>query len=68
VPVCMIHSKDDDYVLPENMEHIYAGLANASDKSKHYVSGSGHVVTRDASCGRVFEIAREFIRRVESQT
>lgn len=65
VPVCLIHSKDDDYVLPENMEHIYAGLVNVVDKEKHYVSGSGHVVTRDAARGQVFEIAREFIKRVE---
>jgi len=65
VPVCMIHSKDDDYVLPENMEHIYAGLVNVVDKEKHYVLGSGHVVTRDAACGQVFEIARDFIKRVE---
>jgi carboxylesterase len=67
VPVCMIHSKDDDYVVPENMEHIFAGLVNASDKTKHYVTGSGHVVTRDAARGQVFEIARDFIRRVDSQ-
>jgi carboxylesterase len=67
VPVCMIHSKDDDYVLPENMERIYAGLVNVSQKEKHYVSGSGHVVTRDAARRQVFEMAREFIRRVESQ-
>jgi carboxylesterase len=66
VPVCMIHSKDDDYVLPENMEQIYAGLVNASDKTKFYVTRSGHVVTRDAARGQVFEIARDFIRRVES--
>ena len=67
VPVCLIHSKDDDYVLPVNMENIYVGLVNAADKSKNYVSGSGHVVTRDAARGQVFEIARDFIRRVEHQ-
>jgi carboxylesterase len=67
VPVCMIHSKDDDYVLPVNMENIFAGLVNAADKSKNYVSGSGHVVTRDAAQGQVFEIARDFIRRVETE-
>ena len=65
VPVCLIHSKDDGYVLPENMERLYAGLVNASDKSKFYVTGSGHVATRDAARGKVFEIAQDFIRRVE---
>jgi carboxylesterase len=66
-PVMLIHSKDDAYVLPENMEHIYAGLVNASDKTKLYVTGSGHVVTRDAARQQVFEAARDFIQRVESQ-
>ncbi|MDO9302329.1 MAG: alpha/beta fold hydrolase [Anaerolineales bacterium] len=68
VPVCLIHSKDDGYVLPENMEHIYAGLVNAEDKTKLLVTGSGHIVTRDAARHQVFEIARDFIRRVESQS
>jgi carboxylesterase len=67
VPVLMIHSKDDAYVLPENMERIYAGLVNATDKTKLYVTGSGHVVTRDAARDQVFKAAEEFIRRVESQ-
>ena len=65
VPVCMIHSKDDAYVVPENMERIYAGLVNASDKTKVFVTGSGHVVTRDAARHQVFEIARDFINRIE---
>ena len=64
-PVLLIHSKDDPYVLPENMEKIYAGLVNASDKTKLYVTGSGHVVTRDAARHQVFEAAVEFIHRVE---
>ncbi len=66
-PVMLIHSKDDPYVLPENMEKIYAGLVNASDKTKLYVTGSGHVVTRDAARHQVFEAAVEFIRKVEGR-
>jgi carboxylesterase len=66
-PVLLIHSKDDTYVLPENMEKIYAGLVNASDRTKLYVTGSGHVVTRDAARHQVFEAALEFIRKVESR-
>jgi carboxylesterase len=64
VPVLLIHSKDDRYVLPENMEEVYAGLVNASDKKKLFVSGSGHVVTRDAARHQVFESVLEFIQRV----
>jgi carboxylesterase len=66
VPVLLIHSKDDAYVLPDNIELIYADLANASDKTKLYVTGSGHVVPRDAARGQVFQAAFEFIRRIES--
>jgi len=65
-PVLLIHSKNDTYVPPENMEMIYNGLTNVSDKTKIYVTESGHVVTSDAERRRVFELAREFIRRVES--
>jgi carboxylesterase len=64
VPVLLIHSKDDLYVPPENMELIYDGLKNASDKTKLYITGSGHVVTRDAARHQVFESALEFIQRV----
>ncbi len=64
-PVLLIHSRDDPYVLPGNMEHIYAGLVNASDRTKLYITGSGHVVTRDAARHQVFESAREFINRIE---
>lgn len=67
-PVLLIHSKDDPYVVPENMEKIYARLVNASDKTKLYVTGSGHVVTRDAARHQVSELVRDFIARVESQS
>lgn len=64
VPVLLIHSKDDTYVLPENMEQIYADLG-ASDKTKIFVTESGHVVTRDAAREQVFDAASAFIRRIE---
>jgi carboxylesterase len=66
VPVLLIHSRDDKYVAPESMEMIYADLKNVSDKTKLYITGSGHVVTRDAARRQVFEAAVEFIQRVES--
>jgi esterase/lipase len=68
VPVCLMHSRDDRYVLPENMGKIYAELVNVPDKTKFYLTGSGHALTIDAVRGQVFEIARDFIRRVEGQT
>lgn len=66
-PVLLIHSKDDPYVPFENMGRIYAALVNAEDKTQLEITGSGHVVTRDAARARVFELTREFIQRVESR-
>ena len=65
-PVLLIHSQDDKYVTPESMEQIYSDLINASDKTKLTITGSSHVVTRDATRRQVFEAAAEFIKRVES--
>ena len=66
VPVSLVHSRDDKYVAPENMEMIYNDLVNAPDRTKLYITGSGHVVTRDAARRQVFESALEFLHRVES--
>ena len=66
VPVLLIHSKDDKYVLFKNMEMIDAALVNASEKTKLNITGSGHVVTRDAARQQVFESALQFIQRGEA--
>lgn len=67
VPVLLIHSKNDTYVLPEHMEHYFAALTT-SDKTKLYVSGSGHVLTSDAARNQVFEAVSDFINRIEATT
>ena len=67
VPVLLMHSKDEVYIAPEDMETIYSGLVNASDKTKLYLTGSGHVLTRDASREQVFEAAVKFIQRVSTK-
>jgi dipeptidyl aminopeptidase/acylaminoacyl peptidase len=66
VPVLLMHSKDDRYVLPEDMESIYAGLGNARDKTKLYITGSGHVLPRDGARQQVFQSALEFIQRIHT--
>jgi carboxylesterase len=68
VPVLLIHSKDDKNVLPENLELIYRGLVNIQDKTKLYITNSGHVITRDAERGQVFETVDEFISRIEARS
>jgi carboxylesterase len=66
VPVLLMHSKDERYILPDNVEDIYADLINASDKTKLYLTGSGHVLPRDGSRQQVFQSALEFIQRVQN--
>jgi carboxylesterase len=67
VPVLLMHSKDETYILPDNIEEIYQQLVNTSDKTKLYMTGSGHVLPRDASREQVFTSALEFIQRVNPQ-
>jgi len=67
VPVLLIHSKNDRYVLPENMERIYRDLVGIQDKTKLYLTDSGHVVIRDASRRQAFKSVGEFIDRLESK-
>ena len=67
VPVLLMHSRDETYILPDNLEYIHERLVNAPDKTKLYLTGSGHVLPRDASREKVFKAAVEFIQRVSSQ-
>ncbi len=68
VPVLLIHSANDTYVVPENMKSIYAGLTNVPDKTRLLVQRSGHVITRDAARRQVFDAAAQFILRLESKS
>jgi len=62
-PVLLIHSRDDDYVVKDSMERIYADLGTA-DKQMMWVEGSGHVVTEEPQRQKVFEAAAHFVERV----
>jgi len=64
VPVLLMHSQDERYILPDNVEDIFKGLTTAPDKTKLYLTGSGHNLPRDASRNQVFQSALEFIQRV----
>ena len=66
VPVLLIHSNDDTYVVSQNMQAIYEGLHSASDKTKLAITGSGHVLPRDAARRQVFQSTLEFLQRIES--
>lgn len=67
VPVLLIHSKDDDYVLADSMPQIYDHLTTA-DKKMLWVSGGGHVITEEPPRETVFQAAGEFIQRVSGSS
>ncbi len=62
-PTLLIYSKDDIY-LPlgsENSLHYIYDHLGSSRKEKLLISGSGHVLTRDAQRETVFNAAAQFI-------
>jgi len=63
VPVLLIHSRNDDYVIKDSMERIYSDL-RTSDKRMLWVEGSGHVVTEEPQREVIFKAAADFIGRV----
>ena len=63
VPVLLIHSRDDDYVIRDSMEKIHAALGSA-DKHMLWVEGGGHVMTEEPTRHAVFKAAADFIGRV----
>lgn len=65
VPVLLIHSRDDDYVVKDSMQQIYEALTT-SDKQMLWVAGGGHVITEEPTRETVFQAAADFIKRVSS--
>lgn len=63
VPVLLIASRDDHYIVEGSMEAIHAALGT-TDKQKIWIEGSGHVITEEPQRGVVFKAAADFIRRV----
>jgi carboxylesterase len=64
VPVLLVHSHDDDYVIRDSMPRIYAQLGSP-DKQMMWIEGSGHVVTEEPQREAVFRAAAEFMARIE---
>jgi carboxylesterase len=65
VPVLLMHSHDDNYVLKDSMERIHADLTGSSDKQMIWLEKSGHVITRDLQHEKVFKAIASFIKRLE---
>lgn len=63
VPVLLIHSRDDDYIIRHSMEKIYSSLGT-SNKEKLWVEGGGHVITEEPTRHEIFKASADFIGRV----
>jgi carboxylesterase len=63
VPVLLIHSRDDDYVIRDSMQQIFDHLTTP-DKQMLWVKGGGHVITEEPTREMVYEAAAGFIQRV----
>jgi carboxylesterase len=63
VPVLLIHSRNDNYVVKDCMEQIFAHLTTA-DKQMLWVEGGGHVITEEPTRETVFKAAANFVERV----
>ncbi|MFO3797087.1 MAG: alpha/beta hydrolase, partial [Anaerolineales bacterium] len=63
VPVLLIASRDDHYIVANSMELIYADL-KTPNKTQIWIEKSGHVLTEDLQKDFVFEKTAEFIGQV----
>ena len=63
MPVLLIHSRDDDYVVNDSMEQIFNRLGS-SNKQMLWVEGGGHVITEEPTRQAVFKATADFVERV----
>jgi len=66
-PALVVHSRDDDYVLPYQAEMVYEHLGS-EDKTLMWVEGSGHILTRDGDPSKIFNSIAEFVARLSDIT
>lgn len=62
-PSLIIHSKDDDYVLPYQAELLYKHLGS-DHKQLIWVEKAGHIITRDGDTSKVFQPIGDFVERI----
>ena len=63
VPVLLIHSRDDNYVVKDSMQRIFDNLTT-QEKQMLWIEGSGHVITADAQRQTVFNAAADFVHKI----
>jgi carboxylesterase len=62
-PLLLLHSLEDNFVLPEHTERIAANVAS-SDVRVQYVQNSNHVISSDAARQEVFALTATFIQAI----
>jgi carboxylesterase len=67
VPVFLVHSRNDKYVIKDSMQMIFDQLGN-TDKQMLWVEGSGHVIPREPARELVFKAAADFILKVTNNS
>ncbi len=65
VPALVMHSVNDDFVLPSNAEAIFAALGSPQ-KRLVWVENSSHVITLDAARDQVYRETAAFIAHLEN--
>lgn len=65
VPALLVHSLQDESVLPRDAESIYAALGSR-DKQLMWIENSGHVIIREPQRAIAFQAIADFLRRTSS--
>jgi carboxylesterase len=64
-PALIVHSRDDDYVLPYQSEWVFERLGS-QDKTLVWLEGSGHIITRDGDPIKAFQPIAGFVERLST--
>ncbi len=62
-PALLIHSLDDNFIPPSDMQHIYDSLGS-TEKQMVHVKNSNHIITCDAAREDVFRETEAFVARI----
>lgn len=62
-PALLIHSLDDNFIPPSDMQHIYDSL-DSTEKRMVHVKNSNHIITCDAAREEVFRETESFVAQI----
>ncbi len=62
-PALLIHSLDDNFIPPSDMQHIYDSLGSTEKRMVH-VKNSNHIITCDAAREEVFRETGSFVAQI----